>query len=214
ARRAGRGDECGVGARVHARRGAAGAGAEDLLRARAVGGGRALPGDRGAGRDERPLPLAQGRAAGPDGGERGRGGVRVHERGARDRADLGAADLGGVVDVGRAPHADALPLVRDVRLPRDARRGGGPVAPRALLRGARAAGAAARAVHPPERRDVPDAAPAGDRAQAERAVDAAGDGADVARGAGRVHPALRGAAARPLPLRRRPRPAGRPGVPL
>jgi heme exporter protein C len=87
---------------------------------------------------------------------------------------VGEADLGHLVDVGRAAHAHPVPLVRGGGLPRAARRRRRPRPARPLLGGARRAHGAARAVHPPERVPVPHAAPAADRAQAERAV-AAGE---------------------------------------
>ena len=126
------------------RRGHPGARAEDLLPARA-GGAHRLHRVRRRRRSRRCVylwlrdPRARSR-----GRELGRGRTAVHDRRARHRADLGQADLGHVVDVGRAAHAHALPLVRLRRLSRAARRDRGAGDARALLGGARHPRRAAR----------------------------------------------------------------------
>ena len=61
------------------------------------------------------LSLAQGREARPRRRERGGGRARVHHGRARHGAALGEDDLGRVVDVGRAAHRDAVPLVHHRR---------------------------------------------------------------------------------------------------
>ena len=179
-----------AGARLYAGRGAAGPGAEDLLPARARGVERAdrlLPG----GHHERALSLAARPPARPV--RRGlRGGRRRVQRGhAHDRADLGQADLGHLVDLGRPAHADAVPLLPLHRLPGAPRLGARSGRAGAVQRGGGDPRDAARAVHPSERVPVPDAPSAADRAQAERAVAAAGDAPDAAGVDGGVHPALR-----------------------
>ena len=93
---------------------------------------------------------------------------------AHHRPDLGQADLGHLVDLGRAAHADAVPVL-------PLRSAIWRCGPRCTIRGERARfsavvgimGAGAGAVHPPERVPVPHPASAADRAQAERAVAAA-----------------------------------------
>ena len=104
--------------------------------------------------------------------------------------DLGQADLGHLVDLGRAAHAHAVPLFPLRRLPGAPRRGARSGRAGPVQRGGGHPGHAAGALHSPERLSVPDAPPAARRAQAERAVAAAGDAAHAADLDAGVHPAV------------------------
>ena len=119
---------------------------------------------------QHPLPVAARRAARPLRRQLGRGRHRVLARHAHDRPDLGQADLGHLVDLGRAPHPDALPLLPLRRLPGAAGRGAGPRRAGPLQRGGGDHGPGAGAVHPPERLPLPHPPPPAGAAQAERAV--------------------------------------------
>src|SRR2546427_11139920 len=119
------------------------------------------------------------------------GGDGVFPRDAHDRAYLGEADLGHVVDVGRSAHAHPVPLLPLYRLPAapGGRHGAGAAGP--LLGGAGNLRSRLAPLHPPERLPVPHAASPAYRPQAERAVapgEHAGDAAGVVR---RVHALVR-----------------------
>ena len=91
-------------------RGGAGAGAEDHVRARALGVVR-LPGVQPRGYLQWALPLAGRPQARHVFRGFGRSGRRADRPGAHHRADLGQADLGHLVAMGTAPHLDPVPLL-------------------------------------------------------------------------------------------------------
>src|SRR5438034_5038807 len=113
------------GARVHPGRAAARTGAEDLLPPRPRGDlGR--DGDGAGGPREHLLPVLEGPPPRPlCRGVRG-GGHGVRRDRAHHRSHLGEADLGDLVDVGRAAHVDPAAVLPLYRVPAAARRGARP----------------------------------------------------------------------------------------
>src|SRR6185312_8527728 len=101
---------------LHPIRRVAGSGAEDPLRSRAIGVGWTVSGVRTGIHYERAVPLAQGSKARSRRVELRRGGIRLYVGRAGHRSALGETDMGRVLDVGRAPHADAVSLVHLRRL--------------------------------------------------------------------------------------------------
>ena len=129
---------------------------------------------------QRALPLAARSPARPLRRGLGRGGARLQRGHAHHRSDLGQADLGHLVDLGRraSPSRSSCSSSSSAiwRSARDARSGGARPGSAPWWDPRHAAGA----VHSPERLSLPHAAPAAGGAQAERAVAAAGDAADPA----------------------------------
>src|ERR1051325_6766030 len=180
-----------VRARLHTRRATAGSRAEDLLRSRSrrdLGG----VGDDLRRARERLLPIPQGPSPRPVRGSLRGSRHRVRGDRAHDRPDLGQADLGDLVDLGRPPHADALPLSSICRISAAAGRHRRAGSTRPFCRRARHLRHGAGAVHSFQRLHVPHAAPHAHRAEAEHAVAAGRYARDVVVVGRRVHIAVHG----------------------